>query len=51
MFASANEPNVKTAEQMAVLMSYHQTFIDAVRATGTQRHRVLVVQGRAPTSS
>ena len=46
MFASANEPNVKTAEQMAVLMSYHQTFIDAVRATGGRNaHRNLVVQG------
>lgn len=46
MFASANEPNVKTAEQMAVLMSYHQTFVDAVRATGGRNAwRNLVVQG------
>jgi endoglucanase len=46
MFAGANEPNVKNAEQMAVLMSYHQAFIDAVRATGGRNaHRVLVVQG------
>ena len=46
LFASANEPNVKTAAQMAVLMSYHQTFIDAVRATGGRNaHRTLVVQG------
>jgi aryl-phospho-beta-D-glucosidase BglC (GH1 family) len=46
MFASANEPNVKTAEEMAVLASYHQTFVDAVRATGGRNaHRVLVVQG------
>lgn len=46
LFASANEPNVETAEQMAVLRSYHQTFIDAVRATGGKNaHRVLIVQG------
>jgi len=46
LFAGANEPNVKTAEQMAVLMSYHQTFIDAVRATGGRNAlRSLIVQG------
>lgn len=46
MFASANEPNVETAEQMNVLLSYHQTFIDAVRATGGKNaYRVLIVQG------
>lgn len=46
MFASANEPNVETAEQMSVLLSYHQTFIDAVRATGGKNaYRVLIVQG------
>ncbi|WP_331346799.1 glycoside hydrolase family 5 protein [Cellvibrio sp. UBA7661] len=46
IFASANEPNVDTAEQMQVLHSYHQTFIDTVRATGGKNaHRVLVVQG------
>src|SRR5947199_310601 len=46
LFCSANEPNVKEAEQMAVLNSYHQTFIDAVRSTGGRNsHRVLVVQG------
>jgi aryl-phospho-beta-D-glucosidase BglC (GH1 family) len=46
LFASANEPNVKTPEQMAVLMSYHQTFIDAVRATaGRNAYRNLIVQG------
>ncbi len=46
MFAGANEPNVKTAEQMAVLMRYHQTFIDAVRATGGRNTwRTLIVQG------
>lgn len=46
LFASANEPNVKDATQMAVLLSYHQTFIDAVRSTGGKNaYRVLVVQG------
>jgi hypothetical protein len=46
LFASANEPNVENAEQMSVLMSYHQTFIDAVRATGGNNStRVLIVQG------
>lgn len=48
LFASANEPNVDTAAQMEVLNSYHQTFIDAVRATGGKNsHRVLVLQGPA----
>ena len=46
VFASANEPNVKTAEQMSVLLSYHQTFVDAVRSTGGKNaYRVLAVQG------
>jgi endoglucanase len=46
MFAGANEPNVETIDQMPVLMSYHQTFVDAVRATGGRNaHRILVVQG------
>lgn len=46
IFASANEPNVENATQMAVLTSYHQTFIDAVRSTGGKNaHRTLVVQG------
>src|SRR5664280_2172857 len=46
LFASANEPNVSDASQMAVLLSYHQTFIDAVRSTGGKNaYRVLVVQG------
>lgn len=45
MFASANEPNCKTAEQMEVLYKYHQTFIDAVRSTGGRNaYRVLVLQ-------
>lgn len=46
MFASANEPAVENAEQMEVLASYHQTFVDAVRSTGGKNsYRVLVVQG------
>jgi endoglucanase len=46
LFASANEPNVEDATQMAVLTSYHQTFIDAVRATGGKNaYRTLIVQG------
>ncbi|HQZ24904.1 MAG TPA: cellulase family glycosylhydrolase [Flavobacterium sp.] len=46
LFASANEPNVDDATQMDVLNSYHQTFIDAVRATGGKNaNRILVVQG------
>jgi endoglucanase len=46
IFAGANEPNVDNAAQMEVLLSYHQTFIDAVRSTGGHnRYRVLVVQG------
>lgn len=46
MFASANEPDVEKAEHMDVLRSYHQTFVDAVRATGGKNaYRVLIVQG------
>lgn len=56
LFASANEPAVVSvagtdspevaAEHMSVLLSYHQTFVDAVRATGGRNaYRVLVVQG------
>jgi endoglucanase len=46
MFASANEPNADTAAEMAVLLSYHQTFVDAVRETGGRNaYRVLVLQG------
>jgi len=46
LFASANEPAVEDVTQMAVLNSYHQTFIDAVRSTGGKNAtRVLVVQG------
>lgn len=46
MFASANEPDADTAEEFSVLMSYHQTFVDAVRETGGRNaYRVLIVQG------
>ncbi|MCB0744710.1 MAG: glycoside hydrolase family 5 protein, partial [Ignavibacteriae bacterium] len=46
LFASANEPKVDNATQMSVLLSYHQTFIDAVRASGgNNSSRVLVIQG------
>jgi endoglucanase len=46
IFAGTNEPNVENAEQMAVLNSYLQTFVEAVRATGGKNsYRVLVVQG------
>lgn len=46
MFASANEPSIDTATQMPVLMSYHQTFVNAVRATGGKNaYRTLVIQG------
>lgn len=46
MFASANEPHVENASEMSVLLSYHQTFVDAVRSTGGKNaYRVLVVQG------
>jgi aryl-phospho-beta-D-glucosidase BglC (GH1 family) len=46
IFASANEPSVQNATQMNVLLSYHQTFINAVRSTGGKNsYRVLIVQG------
>lgn len=46
IFASANEPPVSTATEMSILLSYHQTFINAVRSTGGRNaYRVLVVQG------
>ncbi|WP_223111661.1 glycoside hydrolase family 5 protein [Thiospirochaeta perfilievii] len=46
LFASANEPNVDNEEEMAVLNSYHQTFIDTVRQTGGRNaYRVLIIQG------
>ncbi|HEY6914670.1 MAG TPA: cellulase family glycosylhydrolase [Paludibacter sp.] len=46
MFASANEPPAKNATQMSILLSYHKTFINAVRATGgNNSSRTLIVQG------
>lgn len=46
LLASANEPNVETQAQMDVLNTYHQAFVDAVRATGGKNaYRVLVIQG------
>jgi len=46
MFAGANEPPADNAEKMAILSTYHQTFINAVRSTGGRNsYRVLVVQG------
>nr|WP_315258090.1 glycoside hydrolase family 5 protein [uncultured Flavobacterium sp.] len=46
LFASTNEPNVDDATQMAVLKSYHQTFINAVRSTGGKNtYRTLIIQG------
>ncbi len=46
LFAGCNEPNVKSTEQMAVLCSYEQTFVDAVRRTGGRNtYRNLIVQG------
>lgn len=46
LFAGANEPNAHDAASTAILMSYHQTFIDAVRATGgNNSSRTLVIQG------
>lgn len=56
IFAGSNEPNVNAfdgstdaatqVQRMGVLLSYHQTFIDAVRSTGGKNaYRVLIVQG------
>ncbi len=46
LFASANEPNVQDSKGMQVLLSYHQTFINAVRATGgNNTSRTLIIQG------
>jgi aryl-phospho-beta-D-glucosidase BglC (GH1 family) len=46
LFASANEPNVNDDTGMSILLSYHQTFINAVRATGgNNSSRTLIIQG------
>jgi aryl-phospho-beta-D-glucosidase BglC (GH1 family) len=48
LFAGTNEPNAHDSIQMSVLMSYHQTFVDAVRATGgNNSSRTLIIQGPA----
>lgn len=48
LFAGANEPSVKDATGMAVLTSYYQTFINAVRVTGgNNSSRTLIIQGPA----
>ncbi len=52
MFASANEPAADDAAEMAILASYHQTFVNAVRSTGGRNsHRVLIVQGPSTSAS
>ena len=46
LFASANEPNVDDNSQAEVLKSYHQTFVNTVRATGGNNAlRNLIIQG------
>ncbi|MFI5137984.1 MAG: cellulase family glycosylhydrolase [Sphingobacteriales bacterium] len=46
LFASTNEPGGTTPAAMSVLLSYHQTFINAVRSTGGHNsYRTLVIQG------
>ncbi len=46
LFAGLNEPNVDNAAKTAALIRYEQAFVDAVRATGgNNARRILVVQG------
>lgn len=46
MFNCANEPNADTAAEMAELLHYYQTFVNAVRAVGGQNTtRWLVLSG------
>lgn len=46
LFAGCNEPNVEDKDDMATLLKYEQTFVDAVRATGGKNvYRNLIVQG------
>lgn len=50
MFASTNEPNANDAPTTVTLMRYHQTFINAVRATGGKNtYRTLIIQ--SPSTS
>lgn len=46
LFAGCNEPNVEDEDDMATLLKYEQTFVDAVRATGGKNvYRNLIIQG------
>ena len=46
LFAGTNEPNADDTAGMSVLLSYLQTFINAVRATsGNNSSRTLIIQG------
>jgi aryl-phospho-beta-D-glucosidase BglC (GH1 family) len=46
LFAAANEPPVSTSAQMSSLLTYYQTFVNAVRGTGgSNTSRWLIVQG------
>jgi endoglucanase len=46
LFACANEPDTPTAAEVSTLMTYYQTFVDAVRGVGgSNTSRWLVVQG------
>lgn len=46
IFAGLNEPGVEQQSQVANLVEYEQVFIDAVRATGgNNTRRLLVIQG------
>ena len=46
LFAGCIEPNVEDEDDMATLLKYEQTFVDAVRATGGKNvYRNLIVQG------
>ncbi|HEX9600481.1 MAG TPA: cellulase family glycosylhydrolase, partial [Mariniflexile sp.] len=46
LFAGTNEPDAENPHQMAILLSYYQTFVDAVRETGgNNASRTLIVQG------
>jgi endoglucanase len=46
LFAGANEPNANDEVGMSILLTYYQTFVDAVRATGgNNSSRTLIIQG------
>jgi len=50
LFAAANEPNVHNPDEMKTLMYYYQTFVNAVRATGSNNtNRWLVMQSGGDT--